>query len=276
MSRCPGFARGRYPRPGQKDRSFRPESDGPRGTTIRPLLPGLEPCCLVESGGEPCPAGIARGSLRARGRTACGGDRRNVGASEGKGDGSHRHLPRSGASSHEHFVKASGLVHVAPRTDSLASRVWALPFYGCPGPLRALSHRARQTTQKAHRVGGAATVVGEMLAIGSRFSGSASAPRVRNPAALVGAGHTQNRSGAVGALLAGYTLRAPANGAWHSNVPPGGVVRQAVPDLLRCSGIGAGGLVGAGDFCGSSRRDETVKAPREFVERLADAVCYAA
>ncbi len=29
-------------------------------------------------------------------------------------------------------------------------------------------------------------------------------------------------------------------------------------------------------FCGSLRQDDTVKVPREFVERLTDAVCYAA
>ncbi len=29
-------------------------------------------------------------------------------------------------------------------------------------------------------------------------------------------------------------------------------------------------------FCGSSRESETVKVPRDFVERLTDAVCYAA
>jgi hypothetical protein len=29
-------------------------------------------------------------------------------------------------------------------------------------------------------------------------------------------------------------------------------------------------------FCGSSREIETVKIPRDFVERLTDAVCYAA
>jgi len=29
-------------------------------------------------------------------------------------------------------------------------------------------------------------------------------------------------------------------------------------------------------FCGSPRQDETVKVPRAFVERLTDAVCYAA
>ncbi len=29
-------------------------------------------------------------------------------------------------------------------------------------------------------------------------------------------------------------------------------------------------------FCGSLRESETVKVPRAFVERLTDAVCYAA
>ena len=29
-------------------------------------------------------------------------------------------------------------------------------------------------------------------------------------------------------------------------------------------------------FCGSSRQSDTVKVPREFMERLTDAVCYAA
>jgi hypothetical protein len=29
-------------------------------------------------------------------------------------------------------------------------------------------------------------------------------------------------------------------------------------------------------FCGSAREDDTIKVPREFMERLTDAVCYAA
>jgi hypothetical protein len=29
-------------------------------------------------------------------------------------------------------------------------------------------------------------------------------------------------------------------------------------------------------FCGSAKQTETVKVPRKFIERLTDAVCYAA
>ena len=35
-------------------------------------------------------------------------------------------------------------------------------------------------------------------------------------------------------------------------------------------------FVRAADSCGSSRETDTVRVPREFVERLTDAVCYAA
>src|SRR5215218_9493176 len=91
-------------------------------------------------------------------------------------------------------------------------------------------------------------LVRDALADGGHFSGSAPAARVRNPAALVGAIDREDCSGAVGALLAGYSPRTPANGTEHGNRPPGGVVRQAVPDLLRCSGAGEKGVVVAGDF----------------------------
>src|SRR5215211_2437744 len=91
-------------------------------------------------------------------------------------------------------------------------------------------------------------LVCDALADGGHFSGSAPAARLRNPAALVGASDPEDCSGAVGALLAGYSPRTPANGAEHGNRPPGGMVRQAVPDLLRCSGAGAQGVVVAGDF----------------------------
>src|SRR5215218_5228048 len=91
-------------------------------------------------------------------------------------------------------------------------------------------------------------LVCDALADGGHFSGSAPAARVRNPAALVGASDPEDCSGAVGTLLAGYALRTPANGAEHGNRPPGGMVRQAVPDLLRCSGACAQGVVVAGDF----------------------------
>src|SRR5215211_4177699 len=91
-------------------------------------------------------------------------------------------------------------------------------------------------------------LVRDALADGGYFSGSAPAARGRNPAALVGASDPEDCSGAVGTLLAGYALRTPANGAEHGNRPPGGMVRQAVPDLLRCSGACAQGVVVAGDF----------------------------
>src|SRR5215208_4875888 len=91
-------------------------------------------------------------------------------------------------------------------------------------------------------------LVCDALADGGHLSGNAPAARVRNPAALVGFGDPENCSGAVGALLAGYAPRTPANGAQPGNRSPGGMVRQVVPDLLRCSGAGEKGVVVAGDF----------------------------
>ena len=77
-------------------------------------------------------------------------------------------------------------------------------------------------------------------------------------------------------LVTLFAHRHMAKGA--DSRPANGLVPQAPSDLLRCSGAGAQGVVGTGEqtFRGSPREADTVKVPREFMERLTDAVCYAA
>src|SRR5215212_8751062 len=104
-------------------------------------------------------------------------------------------------------------------------------------------------------------LVCDALADGGHLSGNAPAARVRNPAALVGFGDPENCSGAIRALFAGYAPRTPANGAEPGNCSPGGMVREAVPDLLRCSGAGEKGVVVARDFLRVACTDRHGKSP---------------
>jgi hypothetical protein len=96
--------------------------------------------------------------------------------------------------------------------------------------------------------------------------------------AVVGVSDTEDRAGAaVGAVLSGYALCSPTNEARLGRRPPSVLVAQAPSDLLRCFGAGAQRELWANTtFCGSSRDAETVKVSRDFMERLTDAVCYAA
>src|ERR687896_390377 len=100
-------------------------------------------------------------------------------------------------------------------------------------------------------------VVRKALADGSYLSGNAPAPGLREPEALVGEGNPEDRSGAVGSVLPGYSVRSPADGArlGHRR-SPNGVVPQELSDFLRCFSAGAQGVVGTGgDFLRVSAAD---------------------
>jgi hypothetical protein len=117
------------------------------------------------------------------------------------------------------------------------------------------------------------------LAAGSDFPGGTEASGVRDREAVVGDSDTENHTGSVGFVLGGHFVCASPDderGGWR--FPAGGLVAQERSDLLRRSGAGAKGAVGAVSdyFCGSPAGTETVKVLRAFVERLTDAVCYAA
>ena len=116
------------------------------------------------------------------------------------------------------------------------------------------------------------------LADGGYLPGGPPAPWLRDPAAVVGKGAPENCSSAVRAVLAGDATGSPANGRGRADRPKSSLVGEGSPDILRRSGVGEKAVVGAGGetFYRSSRESDTVKVPREFMERLTNAVCYAA
>ena len=98
-------------------------------------------------------------------------------------------------------------------------------------------------------------------------------------AALVGVGDPEERPGAAGPVFSVVALLA------HQHMAKGeGVARKAAwyaktlptfSDALALVGRKLLSSQGA-TFCGSVREDETVKVLRKYIERLTDAVCYAA
>ena len=130
LAACPAVVAGSILAPGKRTVASALRAVGLEEKALLPLPPGLEPCRLVESGGKPRLAGVARGGLRAR-RTAGCGHRRDAGAAAGKkiaAKGIYRDPVRS---SHQHFVKTSALRWVCLTFLAevpWASRVWALPF----------------------------------------------------------------------------------------------------------------------------------------------------
>jgi hypothetical protein len=102
------------------------------------------------------------------------------------------------------------------------------------------------TDLDAQSIGADRLLVRETLADGGYLSRNTSTSRIRDAAALVGGSDPERCSGAAGALLAGYALRRPSEGAEVKHRATGGMLRQASSDLLRCSGAGTQGVVGAG------------------------------
>ena len=82
----------------------------------------------------------------------------------------------------------------------------------------------------------------------------------------------------LGLFSRGHFVRPSADGAGSGCLSGGrpGTTRGIPPSLTL--GVGAKGAVGPGEqtFCGSPAQTDTVKVPRAFVERLTEAVCYAA
>ena len=95
---------------------------------------------------------------------------------------------------------------------------------------------------------------------------------------MVGEGDPEDRSCAVGPFLCGLTLFA------HQHMAEGGAgaVRRTAwydksyPTFSDALALVRKELWAHSTVCGSPQEDEMVKVPREFMERLTDAVCYAA
>lgn len=118
------------------------------------------------------------------------------------------------------------------------------------------------------------------MANGGHISRGSSAPRLRNIKALVGDGDPEDGPGAVGSFLSLVVLLAHR---MMADQPTEIVRRAAWYDKTHPTFSDALALVRKElwawekeTFCGSPREDDMVKVPRRFVERLTDAVCYAA
>ncbi len=70
------------------------------------------------------------------------------------------------------------------------------------------------------------------MADGDDLSGSAAASGCGDAKAVVGAGDTENHTGALKLVLARHLVRSPENGAEHADRAASGVVPQTQPDLL--------------------------------------------
>ena len=92
-----------------------------------------------------------------------------------------------------------------------------------------------------------------------------------------GVGDPKNHPGSALGLFSVVTLFAHGRMARAA-----GALRQAAwyhkrgPTFADALALVRKELWAQGTFCGSSADTETVKVPREFMERLTDAVCYAA
>jgi hypothetical protein len=98
---------------------------------------------------------------------------------------------------------------------------------------------------------------------------------------LVGAGDPEERSGAVLGLfsLVTHSLHTDRWGEVHKPVSAGrrrGTTSRIRPSADALALVGKELWAREATFYGSSGEIETVKVPREFVERLTDAVCYVA
>ena len=65
------------------------------------------------------------------------------------------------------------------------------------------------------------------------------------------------------------------NNEWRAQRPAVGLVQRGSSNLLRPFGAGRQAVVDAAALCGSSSDTDTVKARRELLNRLTDAVGYA-
>ncbi len=84
---------------------------------------------------------------------------------------------------------------------------------------------------------------------------------------------------AFGAVLVGHADCSPAKGTDLERRAAGGLVREGPSDLLRrfiLALVRRRLWVQEATFCGSPADTETVKVPQALMERLTDAVCYAA
>ena len=114
---------------------------------------------------------------------------------------------------------------------------------------------------------------------GSNFPKGAQAPEIRDPEAVLGHGETASYTSSVGIVLVGHFVCASADEARSGHLSAsGGLVLQSSSDLRRCARVGVKGAAdpGGADFCVSPSATDTAEVPRAFVERLTDAVCYAA
>jgi hypothetical protein len=94
---------------------------------------------------------------------------------------------------------------------------------------------------------------------------------------VVGFGDTKNHPGALGTVLPGDFVRAWLVETGSGYFSPGGLVPQESSYLISDAlALVRKELWAQEPFYGLTADTETVKVPRVFMERLTDALCYAA
>lgn len=106
---------------------------------------------------------------------------------------------------------------------------------------------------------------------------SAPAPRRRNPTPVVGGGDPAHHTGIARAVLVGDTAGPPPDDSRSLAGTPSGLVPQARPDLRHRAGAGGRRpLELQATLCMFQREADIVKVPCALIQRLTDALCYAA
>jgi hypothetical protein len=95
---------------------------------------------------------------------------------------------------------------------------------------------------------------------------------------VLGASHTAHHTGAFGVVLDSHPVRQPADEAKHASIRKAAWYRKSRPTFADALALVRKELWAQEEqtFCGLPSATETVKVLRAFVERLTDAVCYAA
>ena len=127
------------------------------------------------------------------------------------------------------------------------------------------------------RSGADSALVRDALAARGYLPGGAQASGIGDAEAVVGDGDTAHHTGAFGFVLCGHLVgRSPDARGGGSLATSGGLVPKEAPNLRRCARLVRKELWAGATFYGSPAQRDMIKVPRAFVERLTEAVCYAA
>src|SRR3954447_7113747 len=121
-------------------------------------------------------------------------------------------------------------------------------------------------------------LVCQKMANGEDFSRGTPAPGPRNPAALVGAGDSEDRPSVAGTVLGDHAPGQPIHGQGRGHCPKSGLwYDETRPTFSDALALARKELWAQQEttFCRSAQEPDTIKVPRQFIERLTNVVCYA-